>query len=44
MNKVIFFKILIVALTNVLALTKFSKNDFKKDRQNVHFEILMNNI
>ncbi|WP_255474714.1 hypothetical protein [Flavobacterium sp. LC2016-01] len=44
MNKINILKILIVALTNVLALTNFSKNDLKNDLQNIHHEVLMNTI
>lgn len=44
MNKINILKILIVALTNVLAFMNFSKNDLKKDIQNIHFEVLKNII
>ncbi|MDQ6472943.1 hypothetical protein RB619_20070 [Flavobacterium sp. LHD-80] len=44
MNKINILKILIVALTGVLALMNFSKNDFRKEAQIMHSEISINSI
>ncbi|TDP02909.1 hypothetical protein [Flavobacterium sp. 245] len=44
MNKINILKILIVALTGVLAFMNFIKNDFRKATQMMHSEISIDTI